>query len=189
MSANRFSSWLSDWLRRHPLKSPSASVHQGYVGEVMARIRSLAPSASATPQPLWVRQLRQWFSSPALAGGLAAVALIVSVGLWLRAVRNPARLARAIETAAGTLEEVQDDDQAGLTEELAPSAQDELAGPLRQVDAMVLAEATGDSEREWIDRTFELLDQVEESERDSEDSGQWLDELRRLDDAELRGSS
>ena len=86
MTRTEWMGWLSDWLKRHPVREPSEEDSRAFTDAVMRRIRlAQAPS----PQLRWRWQPRwAWALVPA-----AACAVALAVGLS----RAPTQLARHIE--------------------------------------------------------------------------------------------
>jgi len=175
-----FTTWLQEWLTRHPLREPSEGERARYTAEVMARVRTFEPSVAA--QSAWIRQ---WLAWPrltlALATTAACVALIVGPihqrRLAQRVVRDAAVLASLGEATAEPL--VIDDEES-------------LREALEELDALVVAEASSVDDSQWIAQTLELLGQLEEWPRlwrgdldPSSGAEEWIDELELLDESDL----
>ena len=181
-----FSTWFRAWLWRHPLNAPATLSEPQYTTEVMARVRRLAstPSAStaAVTQPLVWGWPRLVLSAMSVAAGV-----VLTVGL----VRHSRE-----QTASGVAQDTEFLAQLGKQpESLLADDPDNLAGELEAVDettieTMTLAESTPDDEA-WLEQTLQVLDQMDQdavpqadtSERSSEDD--WIDELQLLDESEL----
>lgn len=126
--------WLTQWLHRHPLKAPPVEGRSRYTDEVMARVRRLAP---AGPAPV-----RRWLPWPgrvvlafaSIAAGIA-VTVAVSQAVCVPGFTPPAAVAVLAESPA-------DDDQAWLEEtlELLDDLEEDLPGDALQDDESWLEE-------------------------------------------------
>jgi hypothetical protein len=184
-----FSTWLTQWLKTHPLKAPSDAGRRAYTAQVMRRVTAV-PAAARSPLAVFAR----WLAAPQPAFAFAAAAAGIAVAVWV--AQAPSReLARAISrddqwlTAAG--ETVQG---AGELPET-PAEVTVLAEELATLDTMVLAEAP-ESDETWLQETLQLLDQLEEetpadASGDSSSGGSedWIQELQTLDESEFAAKS
>jgi len=173
-----FTTWLQEWLTRHPLREPSDGERARYTAEVMARVRTF--ESSVATQSAWIRR---WVTRPrlalAMATAAAGVALIVGPiyqrRLAQRVVRDAAVLASLDEATAEPL--VIDDEES-------------LREALEEFDALVVAEASSVDDSQWIAQTLELLGQLEAwppgGDLDpSSGAEEWIDELELLDESDL----
>ena len=163
--------WFTQWLTRHPLKTPPGSMQEAYTREVMTRV------TDATPAPVvrWVPRPRLAFAvGTALACGLAVMA-------WFP--REPVRVAERVEGSVQVLAELGE-----LNGPLAGGLEDEAI----LVDRLVLAK-TQDAvaDEAWIDDTIGLLNEVDETAVEAS-NGESLEELLRelesLDESEIASS-
>lgn len=181
MKNSEWDAWLQGWLKRHPLRTPPAELQRKIRQEVMSRIR--AEHASVRDRVLrWVLEPRWSF---ALGGALAA-ALVAAILIF------PARTAD--HAAAPAAQEVEQEAQLLLeVGETAYLADLDLEGELRDADRLVLAEAvTTKPDPSWaeFENNAEVLDLLEEDETqaaktDRVTDEELLEELKRIDDAEM----
>lgn len=134
--------WLNQWLHRHPLKELPTEQRSRYTAEVMARVRRLAPPAS--------KLVRRWLPWPGrtaltLASAVAGIAIAVAVS---QTVRAPGRI--PTPSVAVLAESPADEDQAWLEETL--QLLDELEEELPE-------DAAPDDES-WLEE-LEMLDEAE----------------------------
>lgn len=138
--------WLTRWLRQHPLKGPSEEEHAHFTAEVMARVRALTP-----PEPVRVpvRRALPWPGRAALALATAAAGIAVVMAIAPRTARQLAREPRHPVVLA----ETPTDDEAWMSETLAL---------LDQLEEDVPDEALGDEtlDEDWLEE-LELLDEEE----------------------------
>ena len=178
-----FSRWLTAWLSRHPLQSPSEVDRSRLTAGVMARVRS---ETAARPASAWAGLLAGW---PRLALPLAAAAAV------LVAVRlhhpSDARLAAEVVQGTELLAELDEPVNGWLL----PDDVDTLAQDLERADLLVLAEVPqGASDDSWITETMDILNQLDQ---DAPEDGvsteptddQWLQELEILDEQDLAARS
>ena len=175
-----FAAWLTIWLARHPLQGPPKHFDRaGYIADVMAKIRArelpvLSPAHRRLPWPRLVLAV-------ATASAGLAVALHVSRstgGRLAQQITHDSRLLASLdETAVEPLSGSRDEIET-LTEDMQTD------------DALVLAESTP-SDEQWIARTQQLLDQLDEGggaadslPADPSDQD-WLNELEWLDERDL----
>lgn len=181
MTPEAFRSWLRAWLSAHPWHAPDPSTKASYTDQVMRRVHSLPrsrPAASVSTVGWWRRpRLVLAFS------GAAAVALLAVTVVG----RPSAQLSRRIDRDLHVLAAV------GETPEDATAlSTDALEDALRSADHLVVAEATPAADDEaWIDRTTQLLTEVDALSDDSSTgspSEDWLQEFKTLDETELATS-
>ena len=150
----------------------------------MARVRRLAAPAFAPASARrlgWPALIRQWLTSPVV--GVAGMLVLLALGLSVLSARHSGGFARLIETDAQLLAHVQEGPEPAI-DALGLSADEELAGELHEVDQLILAQETGQSASRWIEQAVELLDRVEESDEEpATDDHEWIEELRRIDQA------
>lgn len=173
--------WLHQWLRHHPVKQPPSSARDRFTASVMTRIRAVEEPAAVTVG------VRRWVAWPQFGLAVAAAAAIVLLLVWT--VEPPgARLAWQIAREVEMLVAVEE----SLLEPLVATDPETLADDLEALDEIVLAEAAAaaDDDR-WIRQTLDLLESLDEEDAEVEagDTEEWLDELERLDEAELTASS
>lgn len=177
-----FTTWLQQWLTRHPLKmqAPDADARARFTESVMQRVRSPQPAAA----PAWRAALSRLLRPP-LAFGVAAAALLAVLVVGRQAPapapaasHEPSVEARALLVAA--LNDPTSDILAALDEQA-------LAEEWMAHDTLVLAEAAPTTDEQWLDQTLELLQQFDEdvsSDGEATDED-WLQDLQLLDEAEL----
>ena len=181
-----FTTWFRAWLSRHPLRPPMAHNRQQYTVEVMARVRELSSTPAVSSAPLRPPFVWGW---PRLALSLATVAAgaVIAVGLTHRANEQ-----RASHAAQDTMLLALLDQE---PESLLGDDSDVLASDLETVDTMTLAESIPSEDETWLERTLEVLDQVDEDSgshadpQDTSSSDDFIDELRLLDESELSSST
>ena len=136
--------WLTRWLRQHPLKGPSEAERTHFTAEVMARIRALTPPE---PAPAPVRRWVPWPGRAVLALATAAAGIAVVMAIAPRTARQLAR-----ERASPVvLAESPTDEEAWVSETIAL---------LDQLEEGVPDDAIGDEtldsnwleELEWLDK-------------------------------------
>ena len=175
MTPPAFRSWLKDWLARHPVNLPPASLQASYAEEVLRRVRRASvPSPARWRLPRF--QIAVAFGT-AFAAGLAVVVLTN---------RSPIRIAKEVEQSWQLLSEIGDPDP---DEEFSPTTLDE---DVQLDDQLVLAETEPALEDEaWIDQTVKVLNAFEaEPDVESRDAQieEGLEELERLDEEDLASS-
>ena len=161
MSGRSFDAWLKDWLARHPLRQPPASLERGYATEGMRRVR-------AAPEPAFAWR---W---PRLAAACAAVAVLAAV-----VILRPSgqRLAEQVERDAAVL--------ASVAPAADPSS-DSLEDEIETVDHLTLAGADlADEDAAWIDETQQLLQELDDDAGAADPADLDLEDLQWIDDAEL----
>lgn len=185
MSAD-FMTWLTSWLRRHPVQSPPQD--PAYTAEVMARVTTPAPATEPAQSslarkcraPLSARPFR-WVVRPRLSWALATVA---ACGMALGVVqRQPSRIAKAVERDVEVLSALGDVD---------PLAGAELEQDVVLMDRMMLAQAQGEAQDDvWLEETLELLSEVEEDAVEgsgTESADELLEEMEMLDEHDMASS-
>ena len=170
-----FTEWLTAWLSRHPLKSPSEAERSRFTDEVMARVRSDVASAAA----------KSWAHRLADAWPPLAVAAAVMVAVHVRHPA-PARLASQLLDGTELLAEVDEPVNGWLL----PEDPEQLAGDLEDEDLLVLAETPETTDASWLADTMDVLHQLDEDLPDEGASNeptddQWLQELQILDEQDL----
>lgn len=170
-----FSTWLSGWLSKHPVKTPPVDA-QDYTRQVMARIQEAPAQRPAFSLAAFLPQL----AVGALAAALAMALLRPSVQPGVSGLVAQAGLLAALDDAF-PLEALDADDIGGLME-----ASD-------AIQLWTFAEdAAADSDQEWLEQTLGLLEQFDDptSADASVDGGaaeddDWLQELQMLDAVDL----
>ena len=182
-----FTSWLTTWLARHPLKTPSEIDPTRYTTEVMTRVRAVTPAAAPARSPAGVPQ---WLSWPRLALVVATAASIAVVIGTTRSSRE--RLAHRVTRDAQLLAELDEP----LPELLNGQEAAELAQDLEAEDhQMLLAESAPSQDQQWLEQTLQLLDQLDENvpgvdaDEPSGNDEEWLKELDTLDNGSPATSS
>ena len=176
-----FTDWFKRWLRKHPLREPPSFDQARYTADVMKRVKDLAPSSARQYE---TRSMI--FSWPRLVFGGLSLALMAVLVVFATASYTGRRLAKEVTREAQILAE--------LGEPVASSESDteEIALDIQAADNLMLAEATK-SDDQWIQETFQLLDQLGEDPRTGNSNGSsdedWLDELQMLDNNEPSSSS
>ena len=146
-----FTTWLTQWFARHPLKAPADEHSAQYTLEVMQQVKALA---HPVPSP---RPTRIWFTWPQLSLATACISLLVllaSVSLHVSTMY----LARAAMKDAEVLEQFSE----GVEEPLAVEDAEMFTNELELHDVMILAEAQP-SDEQWIEHTLQVLDQFDDS--------------------------
>lgn len=177
-----FADWFKKWFARHPLKEPPRVERARYTAEVMAQVRSLSPSPVHQEEPRAAVFTLWW---PRLALGGLSVALMAALVVFAAASYTQSRLAKEVTQEAQVL--------AALNEPVISTASEaeEIVQEIQATDTIVLAEAT-QSDDQWLEETFQLLDQLDESKsHDANESSDedWLGDLQMLDDHEVTSSS
>lgn len=172
-----FSTWLTQWLARHPLREPDAHDHARYTAEVMTRIHTLTQPA---------RRWLPWPGRLALAFATATAGMILVIGLRQTVGRQLAETIARESQMLAALDEGAFDQRLGGVEPLAEELEAE--------DAIVLAEAEPGDDEAWFEQTLQVLDRFDDTHPDDrvEAPGMnelWLDELERLDQEELAATS
>ena len=83
MTLQDWQQWLREWLTRHPMKEPPATVQQRYTEDVMRRIRALEE-----PAPVF-----RWVPRPRLIFALAT-ATVCALALLVVVPRHPTEVAQ-----------------------------------------------------------------------------------------------
>ena len=182
---------LLSWLKRHPLNGPTGIDRAHYTAEVMAKVKALAqPVPAPAPVRVWLPWPPAYRPSGAgrrLALTLATVA--AGIAIVLGATRyQTSQLAQQITRESQLL--------AALDEpELEPLATDQVeavADEMETMDTLQLAESLP-SDDEWVEQTFQLLDELDEAAPEDAASGasedEWLQELEQVDESELAANS
>ena len=172
MTPETYRSKLANWLARHPVQTPPASLREGYTREVMARVERVAGTSGFRP--------RVWAA--------AAAAALACAGIVLALVSQPpSRLALAIARDADMLSAV------GESPALPPADVADVAEELRMTDRLMLATSLPtEDDAAWVQGTLQLLDDLESEPSDqtvdesvAQDDESLEEELRRLDEADL----
>ena len=142
-----FSTWLTHWLTRHPLKEPPSPDRADYTREVMATVRTLDRPVPA-PVPA-----RPWFSWPrpafAVAAAAAGVALVIAT-----ATRSTPQVAREPSPSTLTLAESPEGDDQWIEETI------QLLDQLDENDDLS-QDAPGEvSDEDWLNE-LEMLDETD----------------------------
>ena len=181
-----FSTWLTQWLARHPLREPTAPDRAGYIAEVMARVHTLTQPAlhqsGAGPARRWL----SWPGRLALAFATAAAGIVLVIGLRQAVGRQLAETITRESQMLAALDEEAFDQRLGGVESLAEE--------LEAGDTIVLAEAEPSDDEAWVEQTLQVLDQLDDTLPDDRVDApgtdeSWLDELERLDQEELAARS
>lgn len=189
-----FSAWLHSWLKRHPLKPLDHIDQSQYTAEVMSRIK-----AQPATQPAYrVRSAGVWLPWPRLALAVATAAAGAAIALTVfRAQPLPQVADRSTSPAALALMATEDAEllaelEEGTADFLIDNG-DTLDRALETTDAlMLLAEAPGQGDEQWLEETMQLLDQLDEDVSSDDEEGSdddWLDDLQLLDETDLAASS
>lgn len=175
MSAD-FLTWLTAWLRRHPVQAPPADEQASYTAGVMARVGAPAPAY-------------RWVMRPRISWALATAA---ACGMALMAVqRQPSSSERMAVKMAQDLQLAMD--VLAAVGEVDPLSVDELEQDAVLLDQLMLAEAQSEVQDEaWIEETTELLNAVEDDPAleasNGESMEELLHELELLDEHEIASS-
>lgn len=156
MNPQEWSTWLRQWLTRHPVKTPPAQQGTEYVREVMARVR---------PPQVVFRPAWEWRPRPVFV--LAAACALLLVVILRPGGRGMATLEREWQLLAD-VGEVPELNGVNLEEEL------------REVDRWMLAKADSSaSAPDAVEETLQLFDElgVDPELEDSESPEEWLQEL------------
>ena len=163
-----FASWLANWLRHHPLKTPTGYERTQYTADVMGRVNTIAHGETA-PQ-------YSWWALPRLAFAVAAAVAGVAIAIGTTRAVSSGRLAKQVTHEAQLL--------AALDE---PTP--ELSGDDEQAlqELLVLAESSSD-EASWLEQTMQLLDELDEQpQADSTESSasddEWMNDLELLENS------
>lgn len=178
-----FSTRLTNWVARHPLKEPPHHNPAWFTAQVMQRVKALQQPARASA---FIR-MQPWLSWPRL-GLTAALATTTVVLLTASMQRTSGRLAEAVLRDAQVLDALDDtavDPAVNGDAEL-------LAQELQLHDALMLAEALP-SDDQWIEQTMQLLDQLDQDVAEGSASNtsapstddDLLNELQLFDGSEL----
>ena len=182
-----FTSWLTTWLARHPLKTPSEIDPTRYTTEVIARVKALAPTPTSRPvsplQLVW-----GWLRLALVVATAASIAVVIGT---TRSSRE--RLAHRVTRDAQLLAELDEPPPELLNgQETAELAQDLEA----EDHQLLLAESAPNQDQQWLEQTLQLLDQLDENvpgvdsdEPLGNDDEEWLKELDTLDEGPSSTSS
>lgn len=177
-----FSAWLSTWLANHPLKLPTSHDPVRYTAEVMEQVRRLSPTPVRVTASLW-----GMFDWPWPRVVFAIGAAIASVAMALTVVQTSRRqLAKHVVNETQLLAAL---DEPEVIEPIAGNAVDALAQDLELTDALTVAEFSTNDDH-WLGQTLQLLEQLDEQERQLDPSGEdhrfnreeWLKPLAVLDE-------
>lgn len=177
-----FTTWLRQWLERHPLKGPPDLDRARFTVEVMARVRRVsAPSQGWAPH----KTRRSWlFMRLGLVAATAAAGIALIIGVTTHARRQladhlvrEAQLLAMIDESGVAIQEAQGDDNP-----------DALAEEVELIDQLtVLAEVRPSDE--GIEQTLQLLEQLDEDALDAatDDASDHtlIEELQHLDEQEI----
>ena len=170
MTAEQFTAWLTQWLSRHPTKSPSDAAGTSYTQDVMARIAAAsqqpAPARWTAWQPGWVL---------AFGGAVAAVMLVIVLSHRSTQLARQNESSEIPQLARVLLDAGEDPSEVAL--EVADP--EEVANELIAMDRLMLAEAppsTDFSQAIW--QEMDLLNQLDDdtSDVDSESDKNGSDE-------------
>ena len=164
--------WLQTWLKRHPLKEPADLDDARYTAEVMDRINTsphLSPAAFRLDGIWW------WLSWPRLALSVASAAVAVALAVGLRHGAS-GRLAERLEHEAAVVASLEGESP----EPFGADGAERLADEVDTMDALILLAESVPSDSEWIERTAQLLHQLDEdvpgeSLESSPDDLPWLE--------------
>ena len=168
-----FTSWLTNWLRHHPLRTPTGYERTRYTADVMGRVNTIAHGETA-PQHSWWALPRLAFAVAAAAAGVAiaiGTTRAVSSGRLAKQVAHEAQLLAALDEPTPEL----NGDVGALTEEL------------KLHDTLVLAEAQSD-DTSWIEQTMQLLNELDDqapadSTESSSSDEEWMNDLQLLENS------
>ena len=183
-----FTLWLTDWLKRHPLKEPSGESRARYTAEVMSKIKAIPEAAPILPQLSSSRLRWRW------AAAFAAVLIGTTAAGLLR--RSEQSLSTRVVRESRLLTELSkqlDSDEWWTGKEpfgglLIIGDFDSLAEELETMDSLTLAQEA-DENQSWLEETLQLLNQLEEDlpgdlpGEEPEDT--WLKELEFLDEEQV----
>lgn len=172
MKTSQWHGWITDWLKRHPVKGPPAELQRELTQGVMAKIRAQSAPAPAT------------ISRPAFALAGIAVALLLTAIWFGRPVRP---------SSQQLAQEAQQDWQIlfVLGEMALLDSDEEIQEALQAEDEILLAEAVRSSgPAAQADEVLRLIEELEALEAVTSDEmpgseEEWLEELKRLDEEEL----
>ena len=173
MTRSEWMSWLTGWLKQHPVRELPEARARAYSAEVMRRIRLAEPPA---PQfRLTVRPRLSWALATVAA---CALALLVMP-------RMPDPLTQHLVRDWQALEQM---DEPVILDG------DDVEETLRVTDRLMLAEApAADDDAASIDQMLDMLEQLgEEVDEATELDGQasdeeWFEDIRLLDQADGSG--
>ena len=184
MTSEQFASWLTQWLSRHPIKSPSDVDRAVYTQEVMTRLGEASRTSAAMEwHPAW---------RLAFGGALAAFLLVLAIGhrapqlARQEPAGEAAQLAQVLRGAG--------EDPSDTVAELDIDDAETLAEDAITTDRLMLAEAPEESmwqelealnqlEQDPSDGTADTLDEGSDA-----DTNELLDELEWMDNASSESS-
>lgn len=181
-----FNDWVTRQFADRPLKEPSEADRAAFTGQVMARIKSLAPTPMASSRRSWWLLVWGWPRVTTVAV-VVAVGVLVAMGVvrqqGVQVVMQPTESPTQLAGTGGDLP-----DALGLLDVENPTPVDAFEA----TDDLVLAESSPD-DGAWLLETLELLEQLDEAfpedYLDDLSDDDWLKELELLDESAFVTSS
>lgn len=184
-----FSSWLAQWLKRHPMKDVGDDP-QRFTQNVMARVREEKTSS----QSLW-GLLGDWgWPRLALACGGVAATVVLAVMLIAGPMQKTQLAGRAasVDEISKSIALLAAIDELSAGEPIYAEDMEDTAESLDRVELLMFAEEkVAQTEDQWLEQTLLLLNQFDEDVpqdslgEDNENEEDWLREFKMLDEADL----